>query len=184
MSGEKRSELLVVPALSVRVSPEVAIMPAGGSDTSAACCVGGSSPRRRAAAARGAAAGRGRGRGAAGRGTEPPPPPPPAVLTREIRVTVVNDTKGAAESRRQARRCRRAGRPRLRSRRLTFTREDESQTDEFRRAIDAVDAERRIRGRCRATVGRGGVHARLPGDRVPAHPPAAHLSRGGARRSR
>ena len=27
-SGEKRSELLVVPALSVRVSPEIAIVPA------------------------------------------------------------------------------------------------------------------------------------------------------------
>src|SRR5215831_5042836 len=82
-SGEKRSELLIVPALSVRVSPEIAIIPA--------------SSLRPAAPA---AAGRGGRRGA-----------PPASSTcragascegggesREVRVTVVNGSPGASES--------------------------------------------------------------------------------------
>src|SRR5262245_32132290 len=95
-SGEKRSELLVVPALSVRVSPEVAIVPAvpdapapaRGVTTSAAPAAGRG----------GAVATTGRGRGAVpargsttARGAAAPPPPPPPVLPgREIRVTVVN----------------------------------------------------------------------------------------------
>jgi len=62
-SGEKRSELLVVPALSVRVSPEIAIVPEAGpapaSDTEAR---------------------------------------PAAAPSRDIRVTVINDAKGAAET--------------------------------------------------------------------------------------
>jgi hypothetical protein len=62
-SGEKRSELLVVPAASVRVAPEIAILPAA-SQTAA----------------------RPTGAGAAADG-------------REVRVTVVNDARGAAESR-------------------------------------------------------------------------------------
>jgi LmbE family N-acetylglucosaminyl deacetylase len=63
-SGEKRMDLLVVPAFSVAVSPDIAIIPA-----------------------------------AAVRAAAPPPPakPGPAV-SREMRVTVVNDTQGAAES--------------------------------------------------------------------------------------
>ena len=83
-SGEKRTELLVVPALSVRVSPEVAIIPA-------------SSLRSQPAAPAAAAAGRGGRRGA---------PPAPALAapsasageTRELRVTVVNDLPGESES--------------------------------------------------------------------------------------
>ena len=55
-SGEKRSDLLVVPALSVRVSPEVAIVPAaslrpapGGAGAAARCH---RAPRLRGAALR------------------------------------------------------------------------------------------------------------------------------------
>ena len=70
--GEKRSEVLVVPAASVRVSPEVAIIPA--SSTRA--------PRATTTAATGAAA-----RPAAAR-----------AAGREVRVTVINDVKGASES--------------------------------------------------------------------------------------
>ena len=62
-SGEKRSDLLVVPAFSVRVSPEIAIIPAA-SVHAAASAAGG--PQGRA--------------------------------QREIRVTVVNDANGPAES--------------------------------------------------------------------------------------
>ena len=68
-SGEKRSELLVVPLASVRVSPEIAIIPVSSirpavRQTTAAA------PTRRQAAAAG----------------------------RDIRVTVINDAKGAADS--------------------------------------------------------------------------------------
>jgi LmbE family N-acetylglucosaminyl deacetylase len=65
-SGEKRSKLLVVPALSVRVSPEIAIVPAAGS-----------APQSDA----GTADAR-----------------PGAAPGRDIRVTVVNGTKGAIET--------------------------------------------------------------------------------------
>jgi LmbE family N-acetylglucosaminyl deacetylase len=66
-SGEKRSELLVVPAASVQVSPEIAIIPASAARprTTAA----GTGPRAAAAAS-----------------------------GREVRVTVVNDAKGASDS--------------------------------------------------------------------------------------
>jgi LmbE family N-acetylglucosaminyl deacetylase len=76
--GEKRTELLVVPALSVRVSPEVAIVPA---DAVRAAVAAATRPPRTAAGHERAAA----------------PPPRPA-STREIRVTVVNDTAGPADS--------------------------------------------------------------------------------------
>jgi alpha-galactosidase-like protein len=80
-SGEKRSDLLVVPALSVRVSPEVAIIPA-------------SSLRQPSTAGRG-------GR----RGAPPAAAASSACLAgasceggREVRVTVVNGSPGASES--------------------------------------------------------------------------------------
>jgi hypothetical protein len=75
-SGEKRSELLIVPALSVRVSPEVAIIPAAS--------------LRQAPAP---AAGRGGRRGA-------PPAAASAMAgeTREVRVTVVSGLPGVSES--------------------------------------------------------------------------------------
>ncbi len=83
-SGEKRTELLVVPALSVRVSPEIAIIPA-------------SALRQAPPPPPPAAAGRG-GR----RGAPPAAAPAPAAASggesREVLVTVVNDTPGASES--------------------------------------------------------------------------------------
>jgi LmbE family N-acetylglucosaminyl deacetylase len=97
-SGEKRTELLVVPPVSVRVSPEVAIVPAASIRSAPPPRPSATSGR----ATRGAppAATRppqGRGRGAAATATPPPAPPPPRV-TREVRVTVVNDMPGAAET--------------------------------------------------------------------------------------
>jgi hypothetical protein len=68
----------VVPALSVRVSPEVAIVPADAVRPAPAVSAKAPAGRTRAAAARPAA------------------PRPSA--TREIRVTVVNDTNGAKDS--------------------------------------------------------------------------------------
>jgi LmbE family N-acetylglucosaminyl deacetylase len=87
-TGEKRNELLVVPALSVRVSPEVAIVPADSLR-----------PAPPPAPARPSGRGRG-GRGAAARRTPPPaePPKPATSADREIRVTVVNDTPSAVDS--------------------------------------------------------------------------------------
>src|SRR5262245_30002090 len=72
--GEKRSDVLIVPAASVRVAPEIAIIPAGSI----------AAPTATAAAGR-------------GRGTAPAVPPVTSQASREIRVTVVNDLKGAAE---------------------------------------------------------------------------------------
>jgi LmbE family N-acetylglucosaminyl deacetylase len=83
-SGEKRTELLVVPALSVRVSPEVAIIPA-------------SSLRLPPAAPAAAATGRG-GRRGAPPAAAAPTQSPSAGESREVRVTVVNDLPGESES--------------------------------------------------------------------------------------
>jgi LmbE family N-acetylglucosaminyl deacetylase len=86
-SGEKRTELLVVPAFSVRVSPQVAIVPASSIRTT---------PRPAAAGARAARAStlRGpQGRPEPGRGTTGAP-----TSERDIRVTVLNDTTGPAET--------------------------------------------------------------------------------------
>lgn len=102
-SGEKRAELLVVPALSVKVTPEVAIVP-----VSAVTPPPPPAPARPAGRGRGAAPAKGTpppaGRGAAtgrGRGAAPAAPEPAPVSTddqREVRVTVVNDTRGDAET--------------------------------------------------------------------------------------
>jgi LmbE family N-acetylglucosaminyl deacetylase len=83
-SGEKRTELLVVPALSVRVSPEVAIIPA-------------SSLRSPQVAPQAAAAGRGGRRGAPPAAT-PAATPASAGESREVRVTVVNGMPDASDS--------------------------------------------------------------------------------------
>jgi LmbE family N-acetylglucosaminyl deacetylase len=93
-SGEKRTELLVVPAFSVRVSPEIAIVPAA-SIRSAARPEGRALPTP---AGRGSPTSAGRGRSSdrpapAARGAAGPPP-----ADREIRVTVVNDTTGPAHA--------------------------------------------------------------------------------------
>ncbi len=89
-SGEKRSELLVVPALSVRVSPEIAILPASSVRASAP-----ERGTRPAAGPGGRGASPGRGAPAAARG-QASAAPVPARDQREIRVTVVNDAKAAA----------------------------------------------------------------------------------------
>jgi len=82
-SGEKRTDLLIVPALSVRVSPEVAIIPA--------------SSLRQPPPAVAPAAGRGGRRGAPPAAVQPAPAAS-AGETREVRVTVVNGLPGASES--------------------------------------------------------------------------------------
>jgi LmbE family N-acetylglucosaminyl deacetylase len=82
-SGEKRTELLVVPALSVRVSPQVAIVPASAIRSTPAA------PARRTG--RGTT-GAGRGAAAARAASDAP------TSEREVRVTVVNDTPDAADS--------------------------------------------------------------------------------------
>jgi LmbE family N-acetylglucosaminyl deacetylase len=89
LSGEKRTELLVVPALSVRVTPEIAIVPASAirsrPPTAARETARAAAPPRRPAGARAAA---------------PPAAPPPDAPSadREVRVTVVNNTPEATES--------------------------------------------------------------------------------------
>jgi len=100
-SGEKRTELLVVPALSVRVSPQIAVVTAAAIRTApAVTSTGGRGrPPARPSARAGAAATRGAGP------PNPPktPAPPPRnadapSANREVRVTVVNDTPDAIES--------------------------------------------------------------------------------------
>src|SRR5262249_32296497 len=109
-SGEKRSDLLVVPALSVRVAPEVAILPAAATTTLSAA----SQPSEKPAARSGQrstrakpqpsepAAGPARVRPARqpGAKTAAPPASPaePPATGREIRVTVTNDTRAAVEA--------------------------------------------------------------------------------------
>ena len=106
-SGEKRTELLVVPAFSVRVSPQVAIVPASSIRTTMARPS--TSSGRAGAAAGGAGASTGSGRAAtaarapAGSGRAGTPATPPSTggaptSEREIRVTVLNDTTGPAET--------------------------------------------------------------------------------------
>ncbi len=98
-SGEKRADMLVVPALSVSVSPEIAIVPV--SSVTAAPPPSTRTTGRGAPGARGTPPPAGRGRGAAGRGAAAPPAPAPPAATadeREMRVTVVNDTRGEAET--------------------------------------------------------------------------------------
>jgi LmbE family N-acetylglucosaminyl deacetylase len=75
-SGEKRTELLVVPPLSVRVSPPIAIVPAAS--------IRSVPPTRSAKASR--------SKTATSRASSPP------AASREIRVTVVNDMPGGAET--------------------------------------------------------------------------------------
>jgi LmbE family N-acetylglucosaminyl deacetylase len=98
-SGEKRTELLVVPALSVRVSPQTAIVPASAIRSTPAQTPAQAAGRGRTttAAGRGAGAGSGRGTGSA-RGSVTRPPADAPTADREIRVTVVNDTPAPAES--------------------------------------------------------------------------------------
>jgi LmbE family N-acetylglucosaminyl deacetylase len=108
-SGEKRTELLVVPAVSVRMTPQIAIVPAAAIRSAPAPTPPPARP----------AAGRGRGSGRAGAPATPAPRPAPQrgaadsargappraeprsdapTPDRELRVTLVNDTPDALES--------------------------------------------------------------------------------------
>jgi LmbE family N-acetylglucosaminyl deacetylase len=99
-SGEKRSDLLVVPAFSVRVTPQVAIVPESAiRSTPARQTVARPDGRATQAPASGARP--------AGRGAPPVSPAPSArvaaaadapIPDREIRVTVLNDTTGPADT--------------------------------------------------------------------------------------
>jgi LmbE family N-acetylglucosaminyl deacetylase len=100
-SGEKRTELLVVPALSVRVTPEIAIIPAAAirpprpapTAAPAGRTAGARTAAARAAAARAAAEQRAAAeRAAADRAAGVP------TSEREVRVTVGNNASGPAES--------------------------------------------------------------------------------------
>ena len=107
-SGEKRSELLVVPALSVRVSPQVAIIP---STASSGATSGATPARRTSTSARGSAA------------TALP-------AGREVRVTVLNASKSATDTTvRLALPVGWTATPAEQP--LRFSREDESQTVRF-----------------------------------------------------
>jgi len=120
-SGEKRTELLVVPALSVRVSPQIAIVPASAIRSAPATAPPASRPKGGAlqdtttfvqppsGAPAQPPSGRGRSSGrpapAPSRPSPPREPSPRAesksdapTADREIRVTVVNDTSGKIES--------------------------------------------------------------------------------------
>jgi LmbE family N-acetylglucosaminyl deacetylase len=121
VSGEKRSELLVVPAMSVRVSPDVAIMPTSPPPV----------PVQTAAARGTAGAARGTAASPASRGAAASQKPAPLVApSREIRVTVVNDTKGPAQS--AVKLTLPAGWTSTPVQQvIAFTREDESQTVRF-----------------------------------------------------
>ena len=121
-SGEKRTELLVVPAFSVRVTPQVAIVPESSIRATPAA--------RPAASGRAGAPGNGRGtaitRPVATRAASGGAPS----SEREIRVTVLNDTTGAAETSvklelPQGWSATPAEQP------VTFTRSDEAQTVRF-----------------------------------------------------
>jgi LmbE family N-acetylglucosaminyl deacetylase len=145
-SGEKRSTLLVVPALAVRVTPEVAIVPftAPAPAAPAPQPTTGRGRGRGAAPARPPAAGRGRGAAPAA----PAPPAPDPTEVREVRVTVVNDTKGEIDSV-VALDIPEGWTSTPAEQKLTFTREDESQTVRFQ-----------LRGPRSATIGEYTVGAR------------------------
>ena len=106
-SGEKRTELLVVPALSVRVAPEIAIIPVATVRVPSAPAKA-ATPSARIRA----------------------PQQPAGAASREIRVTVVNDTPGATVS--AVKLDLPLGWTALPTNQtLTFARQDESQTVRF-----------------------------------------------------
>jgi hypothetical protein len=137
-SGEKRTELLVVPALSVRMTPEVSIVPA-------------SSIRSSPPAARRSAAGRG---GASEHTTTAAP-----TADRDVRVTVVNDMTGAADAS-VALELPNGWTARPAQQAVKFDRADETQTVRFmvRPGVNAASGEYRVKAVVTAngqTFGRG-----------------------------
>jgi LmbE family N-acetylglucosaminyl deacetylase len=111
-SGEKRSELLVVPPVSVRVAPEIAMIPAASIRSAPPAETRATPADTRAGRGRASAGSSGRGAaagpsGPAARGRAGASAAPAAAVAassapspdREIRVTVTNDTPGAIETR-------------------------------------------------------------------------------------
>ena len=176
-SGEKRSSVLVVPALSVRVTPDVTVVPSAPPAPAAAPPQPTTGRGRGAAPApappRPPAAGRGRGAAA-----PTPPPAPETSEMREVRVNVVNDTKGEVESV-VALEVPAGWTATPAEQKVALTREDESQTVRFqlRAPKDAAPGEYAVT--CARLSRRRHVQPRLPDDRVSAHHASAHLSRGG-----
>jgi LmbE family N-acetylglucosaminyl deacetylase len=84
--GEKRSDLLVVPAFSVRVSPDVAILPAASLRSVPATPAPTATPSRPSPSRRGGPP-----------VIAAPLPPPAPTASREIRVTVVNGSPAAVD---------------------------------------------------------------------------------------
>ncbi|PYR49710.1 MAG: hypothetical protein DMF89_11880 [Acidobacteria bacterium] len=118
-SGEKRTELLVVPPVSVRLSPETTIIPvpvapppppppppapstqkppARTTQAPPATPAPGTSAATPAQSGQPAPARRPPARPAPPSTTKPPEPPRPVFADRDVRVTVVNDTKGELET--------------------------------------------------------------------------------------
>ena len=150
-SGEKRAELLVVPALSVRVSPDVAIVPLSRVTRRRRPRDGAAGPWARGAAGARYAGRRPRARGAAGRGAAPAAPTAGGLGRRPARGPRDGRQRHAGRSRRAVVKldaAARAGRRRPREQTVTFTREDESQTVRFQ--VQAGDGRRRRRVHDRA----------------------------------
>jgi LmbE family N-acetylglucosaminyl deacetylase len=100
-SGEKRSDVLVVPAFSVRVTPQVAIVPESAIRSAPARrTTASTAPRPDGRGGQAVAAGRGRASGPAPAARPAPVShsDAPPVAEREVRVTVLNDTTGPAET--------------------------------------------------------------------------------------
>jgi hypothetical protein len=152
-SGEKRSTLLVVPPLSVRVSPAVAILPFAPPPPAPP------TPPQTGARGRGAAptAGRG-GRGAAAPAPKPVPTTGETDEGRDIRVTVVNTSKGQAAAT-VALELPSGWTANPAEQNVTFGREDEAQTVRFQiRASESATGEHTVTARATsgaATVDRG-----------------------------
>ena len=181
-SGEKRSELLVVPAFSVRVTPQVAIVPDSAIRSTPARPTA-VRPDGRALQGSAAGGGRGAGRGAAASrpavAARPTPPPAdaPPTANREIRVTVLNDTTGPADTSVKlelpqgwtATPGRPAGEVLPLRRIADGPLLGEAVVQHQRRRVSREGDRRRRSGKS--------YDPRLPGDRVPAHQALPHLRR-------
>jgi len=131
-SGEKRTDLLVVPAFSVRTSPEIAIVPAASVRSADRSPKGSRTPTPR------------RGRGAAPERAPSAEGAPSA--DRDVRVTVVNDTPAAADAA-VALEMPPGWTASPATQTVTFTRADEAQTVRFlvKPAANADVAEFRVK---------------------------------------
>ena len=107
-------------------------------------------------------------------------PPAPSRPSREIRVTVVNDTPGRGRERGEARAAAGLDGDAGRADREVHARRTSRRPCGFRCSPAPNAARGRVPRQARARVGgRPDVRPRLSGDRVSAHPAAAHLRRGG-----